>query len=48
MDAYFDAVDAAQLALNGNRLHESVVRPNGDFYEELHAKFGLDKGPLLK
>ena len=48
MDAYFDAVDMAQIALNSNRLHESVVRPNGEFYEELHAKFGLDKGPLLK
>jgi hypothetical protein len=48
MDAYFDAVEMAQIALNGNRLHESVVRPNGEFYEEIHSKFGLDKGPLLK
>lgn len=48
MDAYFDAVDAAQDVLNCNRLHESVVRPNGEFYEEIHEKFGLDRGPLLK
>jgi len=43
IDAYFDAVDAANIAINGNRLHESVVTPNSEFYEEIHAKFGLDK-----
>jgi hypothetical protein len=48
IDAYFDAVEMAQIALNSNRLHESVVRPNGEFYEEIHSKFGLDRGPLLK
>ena len=39
--AYYDAVEGAQIALNGNRLHEQVVRPNAEFYEELHEKFGL-------
>jgi hypothetical protein len=48
MDAYFDAVDAANIAINGNRLHESVVRPNSDFYEEIHAKFGLDRKPIVE
>ena len=42
IDAYFDAVDEATFFINGNRLHESVVRPNGYFYEQLHAKFGLE------
>ena len=47
--AYYDAVDEATFFINGtSRLHESVVTPNGDFYEQLHAKFGLDRGPLLK
>ena len=41
IDAYYDAVDEATFFINGNRLHESVVRPNSDFYEEIHAKFGL-------
>ena len=41
IDAYFDAVDGAKIAINGNRLHESVVTPNSEFYEEIHAKFGL-------
>ena len=49
IDAYYDAVDDATFFINGtSRLHESVVTPNGDFYEQLHAKFGLDRGPLLK
>jgi len=39
--AYYDAVEGAQIALNGNRLHEQVVRPNAEFFEELHEKFGL-------
>ena len=42
IDAYYDAVDEATFFINGNRLHESVVRPNSDFYEEIHAKFGLE------
>jgi hypothetical protein len=42
IDAYYDAVDGATFFINGNRLHESVVRPNSDFYEEIHAKFGLE------
>ena len=42
IDEYFNAVDAANIAVNGNRLHESVVTPNGPFFEELHQKFGLD------
>ena len=42
IDAYYDAVDEATFFINGNRLHESVVRPNSDFYEETHAKFGLE------
>ena len=47
IDAYFDAVDEATFFINGNRLHESVVRPNGDFYEQLHEKFGLEKNKKL-
>lgn len=43
IDSYFDAVDAANIAINGNRLHESVVTPNSDFFEKLHEKFGLDR-----
>ena len=42
IDAYYDAVDEATFFINGNRLHESVVRPNSDFYEEIHEKFGLE------
>ena len=43
IDAYYDAVDEATFFINGtSRLHEQVVRPNSDFYEELHAKFGLE------
>ena len=42
IDAYYDAVDSATEMINGNRLHEQVVRPNADFYEELHSKFGLE------
>ena len=45
IDAYYNAVQDATVAINGNRLHESVVRPNSNFYEELHAKFGLDRNP---
>ena len=44
IDAYFDAVDDASHCLNVPahlRLHEQVVRPNSEFYEEMHAKFGL-------
>ena len=48
IDAYFDAVDAATIAINGNRLHESVVTPNSEFYEEIHAKFGLDRRPKVE
>ncbi len=47
IDAYYDAVDEATFFINGNRLHESVVRPNGDFYEQLHEKFGLEKNKKL-
>ena len=43
IDTYYDAVDEATFFINGtSRLHEQVVRPNSDFYEELHAKFGLE------
>jgi hypothetical protein len=42
IDAYYDAVEEATFFINGNRLHESVVRPNSDFYEEIHGKFGLE------
>jgi hypothetical protein len=41
ISAYYDAVEGAQIAINGNRLHEQVVRPNAEFYEKLHEKFGL-------
>jgi hypothetical protein len=47
IDAYYDAVDEATFFINGNRLHESVVRPNADFYEQLHEKFGLEKNKKL-
>lgn len=47
IDAYYDAVDEATFFINGNRLHESVVRPNGNFYEQLHEKFGLEKNKKL-
>jgi len=43
IDTYYDAVEEATFFINGNRLHESVVRPNSDFYEEIHAKFGLSE-----
>ena len=46
IDAYFDAVDDAgqSLSVPGHlRLHEQVVRPNSDFYEEMHEKFGLSE-----
>ena len=46
INAYFDAVDDAgqSLSVPGHlRLHEQVVRPNADFYEEMHAKFGLEE-----
>ena len=43
IDAYYDAVDEATFFINGtSRLHEQVVSPNSDFYEEIHAKFGLE------
>lgn len=53
IDAYYDAVEDASHSLNVPshlRLHEQVVRPNGSFYEEIHAKFGLEnvKKPLDK
>ena len=41
IDAYYDAVDEATLYINGNRLHEQVVRPNSEFYEKLHEQFGV-------
>ena len=41
IDAYYDAVDEATMYINGNRLHESVVKPNSEFYEQMHEKFGL-------
>ena len=43
--AYYDAVDHAQIALNGKRLHEQVVPPNSDFYDSIHSRFGLDRDP---
>ena len=43
IDEYFNAVDWASQCLNNNRLHEEVVRGNADFYEEMHAKFGLSE-----
>jgi len=43
--AYYDAVDHAQIALNGKRLHEQVVPPNSDFYDSIHSRFGLDRRP---
>ena len=43
IDEYFDAVDWASQCINNNRLHEEVVRGNADFYEEIHAKFGLSE-----
>ena len=49
IDAYYDAVDEATFFINGtSRLHESAVTPNADFYDQLHAKFALARGPLLK
>ena len=47
IDAYYDAVDEATFFINGNRLHESVVRPNADFYDDLQNKLEglLDKSP---
>lgn len=47
IDAYYEAVDDATFFINGNRLHEQVVRPNADFYEEIHEKFGLDSKPKV-
>ena len=41
INQYFDEVDNAAQCLNVDRLHEQVVRPNAEFYEELHEKFGL-------
>ena len=43
IDAYYDAVDEATAYINGNRLHESVVKPNSDFYEQMNEKFGLEE-----
>ena len=48
IDAYYDAVDEATMYINGNRLHESVVKPNSDFYEQIHAKFGLAENKKKK
>jgi len=48
IDAYYDAVADASMSLNVPshlRLHEQVVRPNSEFYEKLHEKFGLDSKP---
>jgi hypothetical protein len=43
--AYYDAVEDAQVALSVNRLHEQIIRPNSDFYDSIHSRFGLDKDP---
>lgn len=43
IDAYYNAVDDATFFINGtSRLHEQIVRPNSDFYKEIHEKFGLE------
>ena len=45
IDAYYEAVQDASHSLNVPahlRLHEQVVKPNAEFYEELNSKFGLD------
>jgi len=38
-------VEDAQVALSVNRLHEQIIRPNSDFYDSIHSRFGLDKDP---
>ena len=43
--AYYDAVEDAQVALSVNRLHEQIIRPNSDFYDSIHSRFGLDRRP---
>ena len=49
IDAYYDAVDDATFFINGtSRLHEQVVSPNSDFYEQMHAKFGLAENKKKK
>ena len=43
LTAYFDAVDGAQDSLNIGRLHEQVVQPNADFYEDMQNWFRYSK-----
>jgi hypothetical protein len=33
--------------VNVGRLHEEITRPNGEFFEKLNSKFGLDNTPNL-
>ena len=43
IDLYYDKMDEASVSLCYDRLHEQVVTHNGEFYEEIHAKFGLSE-----
>ena len=47
VDAYYDAKDDINDHLNVDRLHESVITPNSEFYYKIQNKFKFDDTPNL-